>query len=92
MFFYVNFINNSKQEPGAVFTTLYFLRNLQMGQISFSFFPGKSLQRSIMFENKAEQPSGAPLWGRLLGVHTNIRIGWKTGQEQTLQVIGLIRI
>jgi hypothetical protein len=46
------------------------------------FVPGKPLQPSLLFMNKLEliqvkHLSGAPFYGRLLALPTNIRLGWK---------------
>ncbi len=46
------------------------------------FVLGKPLQPSLMFPSKAgagmsETPSGAPLYGKLLALPTNIRLEWK---------------
>ncbi len=43
-----------------------------------AFVPGKPFQPSLIFVGKAwAYPSKAPLYGRLLALLTNIRLGWK---------------
>ncbi len=46
------------------------------------FVPGKPFQPNLMFAGKAraypsEALSGAPLYGKLLALPANIRLGWK---------------
>jgi hypothetical protein len=70
------FVENDK---GSIRSTIFFTTDEWVQQAGV-FVPGKPVQSSTMFVNKAracliKHFSGAPLYSRLLALPTNIRIG-----------------
>ncbi len=69
---------NLGANPIKLFTAVIYDFSLQ----ARVFVPGKPFQSSLMFAGKAgvtrvKLLSGAPLFGRLLALPANIRLGWK---------------
>ncbi len=59
------------------------------------FVPGRPLQLSLIFVSKAraypsEEPLGVPLHGKLLGLFTNIKLGWKSLLETSYEENSLV--